>query len=149
MLARRSGFTLVEMVFVLMISGIVMGIGVRETPQLWDRRSVTSARDAVLATSYTARAEAMRSGRAVYVWIRPDAGVVRVGRSPSELLDSVLMSDYRVTMDGDDLTLCYTARGYAMPACSDVTTTEEISFRRGSQRRDMLVLPLGQMWREE
>lgn len=149
MLARRSGFTLVEMVFVLMISGIVMGIGVRESPQLLNRRAVTSARDAVIASSYTARAEAMRSGRAVFVWIRPDAGVVRIGRSPSELLDSVVMSDYRVTMDGNDLNLCYTARGYAMQGCSNVTSTEEIRFRRGSQHRDMLVLPLGQMWREE
>lgn len=149
MVARRSGFTLIEMIFVLMISGIIMGIGVRETPRFFNQRAVVNARNAVAATAHTARAEAMRSGRPIYLWILPDAGVVRIGRSTSELVDSVLMTDYGVTMSGNDLTLCYTARGYASPACTSVTATEEIRFRRRGEHLDLLVLPLGQMWREE
>lgn len=145
--ALRSGFTMIEMIFVLMISALIISIGIRETPRLYNQRAVANARDAVASTSYVARAEAMRDGRAIFVWIRPGNGVVRVGRSTVELLDSVLMSDYQVTMTGNDLTLCYTARGYAMPGCTSVAATEEIDFTRGAQTATLRVLPLGQMWR--
>lgn len=148
MQARRGGFTLVEMVFVLMISGIIMGVGVRETPRLWNQRAVTNARDAVVSTSHVARAEAMRGGEPVFVWIRPSAGIIRVGTTPTELIDSVVMADYQVTMAGNDLNLCYTARGYAMPGCTSVTKTEAIEFSRGAQTTGLTVLPLGQMWRD-
>lgn len=144
----RTGFTLIEMLFVVMLSSIIVGIGVREIPRALNQQAVGSARDAVAATSQMARAEAMRGGRAVFVWVQPGSGRIDVGTSPSELLDSVLMSDYHVTMTGNDLTLCYTSRGYAMPGCTTVTTTEDLSFTRGGHTATLAVLPLGQMWRQ-
>lgn len=146
--SRRSGFTMIEMLLVVMISSLIMGVGIQELPRLLNPQVVGSARDAVAATSHRARSEAMRSGRPVHVWIRPGEGVVRMGRSTTELLDSVVMSDFEVSMTGSDVDLCYTARGYAMPGCTTVTTSEEFTFTRGGHTATLMVLPLGQMWRD-
>lgn len=146
--SRRSGFTLIEMLLVVMISSLILGVGVQEVPRLWNQQAVGNARDAVVATSHQARAEAMRSGRPVHVWIRPSAGVVRLGRSTTELLDSVVMSDFEVSMTGSDVDLCYTARGYAMPGCTTLTKSEAFEFARGGRTASLVVLPLGQMWRD-
>lgn len=148
MVGRRGGFTLIEMLIVIVISGLIIGVGMRESPPLFNERAVGSASDAVLATSYRARSEAISAGRPMYVWILPNEGIVRMGTSPTELLDSVVMSDHNVTMTGNDLELCYTARGYAMPGCTTVTSPEEISFTRGDRSKSLTVLPLGQIWRD-
>ncbi len=144
--SRRSGFTLTEMLLVVLISAVVLAVGMQEIPRLLDPQAVGSARDAVASTSHRARAEAMRSGRPVYVWIRPGEGVVRLGRSTTELLDSVVMSDFKVSMTGSSVDLCYTARGYAMPGCTTVTASEEFTFTRHGHTATLTVLPLGQMW---
>lgn len=149
MLVRRSGFTLIELLLVLVMSALLMAIGMRESQWLWNEQAVDSAAGAVAAVSHNARSEAMREGVPVYVWIRPTDGVVRMGRSATDVLDSVVMSDYHVTMTGRDLDLCYTARGYAMSACTTVgPAPEEIAFTRADRETVLTVLPLGQMWRD-
>lgn len=149
MLVRRGGFTLIELLLVLVMSALVMAIGVRETSGLWHGQAVESAAGAVAAVSLNARSEAVREGVPVYVWIRPAAGMVRMGRSTTDLMDSVVMSDYHVTMTGNDVDLCYTARGYAMPGCTTVgPSPEEIAFTRADHAAVLTVLPLGQMWRD-
>lgn len=149
MLVRRGGFTLIELILVLVIGALLMSVGVRESAGLWNGQAVDNAAGAVVGVAQDARSEAVRAGAPVYVWIRPSDGVVRTGRSTTDLMDSVVMSDYRVTMTGNNLDLCYTARGYAMPGCTTVDETpEQIEFTRADRAAVLTVLPLGQMWRD-
>lgn len=146
---RRSGFTLIEMLLVLVISSLLISIGMRESPKLWNKRAVDGAADAVSSIAYKARSEAIIGGQPIFVWVLPDDGIVQMGRSTSDLLETVAMSDHHVTMSGDELQLCYTARGYAMPGCTNFTSPKEIAFTRGDRTRVITVMPLGQMWRDQ
>lgn len=147
MTSMRAGVTMMELLLVLLLSGMAMGVAVRESAQITDQRAVSSARDAVLTTAMIARSEAMQRGRPVFVRVRPDVGLVQVGITADTILQTVRMSDYGVTMVGDHNWVCYTSRGYAMPGCTSIQSVTDVSFRRGSETAGLAILPLGQMRR--
>ncbi len=147
MTVQRHGMTMVELLFVLLVIGMIGAMVVRESGQITDQRAVTNARNAVMTTAMVARSEAMQRGRPVFVRVRPDVGLVQVGITADTILQTVRMSDYNVTMEGDHNWVCYTSRGYAAPGCTSVSSAENVGFRRGSQRAALTIMPLGQMWR--
>ena len=147
--ARRQGFTVVELIFVLFIGAIVMAMATRESGQISDRLAVANARDAVMTTALTARSQAMERGRPIYLWVRPGSGVVSVGVAPDTLVQQVRMSDYNVEMVGNDIDVCYTSKGYAAPGCTTITSAQSLGFQRGTQTARLVVMPLGQMWRPQ
>lgn len=136
---------MVELLFVLLLAGVILAVGSRETGRLSNQWAATSARDAVVTTALVARSSAMERGRPVYLWVRPDSGWVRVGVAMDTLFQEVRMSEYSVTMLGNDLDLCYTPRGYAAAGCSSVSSAVRLGFRRGGQTEELVVMPLGQM----
>ena len=138
---------MVELMFVLVIGGMVVGIVARESGQLSDQRAVANARDAVMTTAMIARSEAMHRGRPVFVRVRPTLGIVQVGITSDTILQTVRMADYGVTMEGDHNWVCYTSRGYATPGCTSVRSPEKLVFRRGGETSALAIMPLGQMWR--
>lgn len=138
---------MVELLFVVLISGLVLAVGSREVGQLTDRRAAANARDAVLTTALVARSAAMEMGRPVYVWVRPDSGWVRVGVTSDTLVQEVRMTDYSVAMLGRDMDMCFTSRGYTSPGCTNVTSPQRLGFRRNAQIEGLVVMPLGQMRR--
>lgn len=145
MKAHRQGMTMIELLFVLILVGVILAVATRETGRLTDQRAATNARDAVVTTALVARSNAMERGRPVYLWVRPDSGWVRVGVDTDTLYQEVRMSDYSVTMLGNELDLCYTPRGYAAAGCSTVSSPVRLGFRRGGQTEQLMVMPLGQM----
>ena len=145
--AQRYGMTMVELLFVLLLGSLILAIGTREAGHLTDRRAAVSARNAVVTTALIAKSTAMERGRPVYLRVRPDSGWVRVGVAADTLVQEVRMSDYGVTMLGNDLDLCYTSRGYAAAGCTTVSSPARVGFRRGGHTEDMVVMPLGQMRR--
>lgn len=147
--ARRHGMTMVELLFVILITALILGITMREVGRATDQRAVTNARDAVLTTALVARSTAMERGRPVYLWVRPDSGWVRVGFTTDTLVQNVQMSEYNVTMEGSDVDVCYTSRGYAAPGCTTVGAPTDLAFRRGGRTAALTVMPLGQMRRAQ
>lgn len=145
----RPGFTLIEMAFVLMIGAIIMGVGSREYSQLANERAVGNARDALILTAYRARSEAMRSGSIVHMRVRPDSGLVRVSTASGQLLHTLDAAAYGTTMVGGPMSVCYTARGYALPGCTSFTDGRAVGFARGADTAAVVVLPLGQVRRAE
>ena len=145
--AQRNGMTMAELLFVILIGSLVLAVGTRETGRLTNQRAAAAARNAVVTTALVARSTAMERGRPVYLWVRPDSGWVRVGVAADTVVQEVRMSEYGVTMIGNDLDLCYTSRGYAAAGCTTVSSPERVRFRRGGKTEDMVVMPLGQMRR--
>lgn len=145
----RHGFTLIEMAFVLMIGAILVGMGGRQYSQLANERAVGNARDALILTAYRARAEAMRSGGLVHMRVRPDSGLVRVSTTAGELLHTLDADDYGARMVGGTMSVCYTARGYALPGCTSFGDSRAVGFARGADTAAVVVLPLGQLRRVE
>lgn len=148
-MAQRAGFTLIEMVLVVMIGGMLVGIAAPAYGRIASERAVGNARDAMIHTAYRARSEAMRSGKLVHLKVRPNDGVVWVVDGSGGVLHSLAMADYHAEMVGVSMDICYTARGYALPGCTTVTTGATLAFARGNATATAVVLPLGQVRRAE
>ena len=144
----REGFTLVELVIVLMIGAMAMGVVSQQYARVEQQRAVANARDAMIMTAYRARAEAMRSGRVVYLRVRPDSGVVRVGTAAGPVLHTLDGDEFGARMVGPSLSMCYTSRGYAMPGCTTFTGEQKLQFIRGADTAAVSILSLGQVRRE-
>lgn len=147
MMIRRNGFTLAEMLFVVIIGGMVLAMGTREYTSLGHQRATSNAGNALVHTANRARSEAMRRGEVVYMWVRPDLGLVRVGTA-TDTVHTLDAGDYAATMIGNTFRICYAARGYALPGCTDVTAAQMVGYVRGTDTAWVQVLPLGQARRK-
>ena len=148
MMSRRSGFTLAEMLFVVIIGGMVLAMGTREYTSLGHQRATSNAGNALVHTANRARSEAMRTGEVVYMWVRPDLGLVSVGTT-LDTIHTLDAGDYEAAMIGNSFRICYAARGYALPGCTNVATTQLVGFVRGMDTAWVQVLPLGQARRTQ
>jgi Tfp pilus assembly protein FimT len=137
------------LVIVLMIGSVILGIGSRQYSRLANQRAVTNARNAVISSSFRARSEAVRSGQLVYMRILPDSGshgLVKVNTATGTVLHTLDAGDYGAQMLSNELKLCYTARGYALPGCS-TPSDQMVGFVRGADTAAAVVTPLGQVRR--
>lgn len=144
---NQQGFTLVEVVFVLMIGGILMGVGTREYARLSSQMAVGNARDAMIQTASRARGEAMRSGSLIYMHVRPDEGTVAVETAGGQVLHTLDAAEFGAQLAGEEISVCYTSRGYALPGCTTVAGVETVHFFRGADSAAVVVMALGQVRR--
>jgi prepilin-type N-terminal cleavage/methylation domain-containing protein len=147
MRSRRSGFTLLEMLLVVLIGGVILTMGTRQYSGISNRRAVINAANAMVLTANRARSEAMRSGRLVYLQVRPDSGLARVEGSTGTVVHTLDMETYGGDMVGSGFTICYAARGYALPGCTNITANRSLRFVRGTDTTTVVAMPLGQVRR--
>lgn len=138
---------MVELVIVLMVGAMVAGMASRGYVAVANERAVGNARDAMIQTAFRARAEAMRTGSVVFMHVRPDSGLVRVEAASGAQLYLLDAAEYEADMVGPEMSLCYTARGYALPGCSTIDRVRGLGFARGGDTAAVAILPLGQIWR--
>jgi prepilin-type N-terminal cleavage/methylation domain-containing protein len=141
----REGFTLMEMIIVLMVGSMVLGVASRELVDVANERAVAGARDAAIRVAQEARSEALRSGRVVYMVVLPDSDVIRVETSAGQVLHTLNSGDFQADMVGRSASVCYTARGYALPGCTTVNAGHPIGFTRGGDSSAVVIRPLGQV----
>lgn len=152
-MAQRRGFTLIEMLIVVMIGAVIVGMGSRQYARIASERAVANARDAMMTTAFRARSEASRSGTLVYLRVMPDSGasgIARIRKGSGEVLHELDVSAYDVAMMGNEMTLCYAPRGFALPGCTDVPSDGgRIRFVRRPDTAVVRLTLLGQIWREQ
>jgi prepilin-type N-terminal cleavage/methylation domain-containing protein len=144
-MTNRNGFTVLELMLVLMIGGIIAGFAARGYAAVANERAAANARAALVRTAFHAQTEARRTGRMVYLNIRPDSGWAWVETSTGQVLHSVDASEYGATMVGAPLRLCYTARGYALPSCTNFSSPATIGYVRAADTSSVVVTALGQV----
>jgi prepilin-type N-terminal cleavage/methylation domain-containing protein len=132
--ALRPGFTLIEVVIVLLILGVLGAIAVPGFRKYTDQRAVNNARDAFIRTAAQARAESIRTGDRVEMHIDPAADMVVVIGAESDTLATLDLRNGPIranltgtAFDGPNVSsgsvstpqfrVCYVPRGYALPAC--------------------------------
>jgi prepilin-type N-terminal cleavage/methylation domain-containing protein len=149
--APRAGFTTVELIIVLMIGAVLVAITAPALGEVGSRRAVLQASDGLVLLSARARAVAANRGEIVRLEIDPAATRARVITTAG---DTASMVDFGVehgvgmsTGIGGMIVLCYTSRGFALPSCTNLTGTTNVTFTRGAQHANVLVRPLGQVRR--
>jgi prepilin-type N-terminal cleavage/methylation domain-containing protein len=118
-MTRRPGFTMIELVMVILLAGILGGIAVPQMTGYASQREARNARDAFISTASRARAAAIQSGDEVHVKIYPIADRVEVVNRAGEPVGMPLdfrTGPVRARILGEfNMTICYTARGFVRP----------------------------------
>jgi len=137
---ERAGYTVVELLLVLMIAGFVMAIAVPRGRSMLDRIAVHSAAGDVHATLSLARSLALAGNAAVAVDVDSASGVLRVRRGAEVLLSRNIGHAHDVRLDGTRDSLTYDARGLGRGAAN-----LSVIIRRRSASETVFVSRLGRV----
>jgi prepilin-type N-terminal cleavage/methylation domain-containing protein len=122
----RPGFTVVELLFVILIAGILTSFALPAFRDYTNRREVINARTAFMMAANRARASAIERGEVVVLMVRIYRDSVFVMNA--DWTDTIEMIDYR---DGEiaanillnstpaPFRICYLPRGFVHPSCQD------------------------------
>jgi prepilin-type N-terminal cleavage/methylation domain-containing protein len=160
-LRDRAGFTMIEMMAVIVIAGILAGLAINPARRYLEERDAANARNAFTYLSVRARSAAIERGQVARLQIDPvgDRAWIVMGRSGAgDTLDPVVRfaAEYRtdVVIPGNQLlTICYSPRGIALASgfgagsCGGgvAGSTMYVDFQRGNSTVRATVRPLGQV----
>ena len=148
--AAEGGFTLIELVFVLVIAGVLLGMMFGNFKQAAAQRSATSARDTYIWMTRRARATAIQRGTNVQVRLAPDLAraVVAAGTGTDSIMDvRYFQADFgsaTTAPSGDSIMICYNPRGFATP-CGPTTLPTTVTFTVQGKSAIATVQALGQV----
>jgi prepilin-type N-terminal cleavage/methylation domain-containing protein len=108
---RRVGFTLLELLVVLLVMGVLLGLALPRVSALRDRSAVRSAMSELGASFSTARGAAIAQRASVAVVLDTAAGAVEVRSSGQRLLRRPLRSIYGVLLASNRDSAVYDSRG--------------------------------------
>jgi prepilin-type N-terminal cleavage/methylation domain-containing protein len=116
----RKGFTLVEMLIVVVIIGGLTLFSIPKFAVLQERSKLTSARQEIEAALVTARAAAIQKGRVAKLHIannKLSVTVIPVGGGVEQTVLPVMPLDsvYGITMTVTDTLIVFDVRGFASP----------------------------------
>ena len=151
--ARRPGFTLIEVLIVLVIGAIVAGYAAPRVSQAFATRAVVDGRDAIIWFSARARATALQTGTVTSLEIDPalDYILIRLQDADSTLVDSRdLAEENKVdisTGSGTTIVVCYSPRGWAVTGGCTSGVPGTVTIVRDAQTSSVEVQALGQVER--
>jgi prepilin-type N-terminal cleavage/methylation domain-containing protein len=149
------GFSLIELLVVIVIAGVLIGISVPAVGRAQAQRRVMNARDSFVWLASRARMAAVERGRVARLELDPATGqaTVILQLATDSTLEVVrYWEEYGVavgTESGTAIRVCYDSRGYAMEsACTMAGLPDMVLFTDGGQfAARARVLPLGQVER--
>lgn len=137
---RRLGFTLLELVLVLMLVGVLLALAVPRLSALRDRSAVGSAMSELGTSFSTAREAAMSRRATVAVLLDTAAGAVEVRSAGQSLLRRPLRSIYGIVLSSNRDSAVYDARGLGYGV-----TNLTIIVRRGTMVDTLTMSRLGRV----
>jgi prepilin-type N-terminal cleavage/methylation domain-containing protein len=148
---KRSGFTTIEMVIVVVLIGIIAAIGFPKIRQSLDKANVRSARAAVGTLAATARAAAIQRGCPAVIHFVATNATVWVTTNCQAKVDTVsgvqqLGTRFKVTMVATSDSVRYDPRGLSL---DNLTTSTVVRFTGsvGSNVDSTVINPLGKVVR--
>jgi prepilin-type N-terminal cleavage/methylation domain-containing protein len=144
---RKSGFTLIEVLIVVVLGSILIQLAIKGIGLTSSQISVREARNVFNGMAARTRAQAIESG--LNTLLIADAE----GDSVVIVANGRVVENVRFAEDmGIDIqttarmtTVCMNPRGYASPACNSFSSPIEVAFVQGTKSRTLEILPLGQI----
>lgn len=138
----RSGFTILEILVVMVMASTVMALVMPKTHSFYTTAITSSARDRVQSYVNAARAVAVQSGRASVfhsvngsIWVTADSSGTQVIFRPTIRLDSA----YKVALAADADSVVFDGRGIAQ----NLSTSNLISVSKDGVAHTLCVSALG------
>ncbi|MBI4408663.1 MAG: prepilin-type N-terminal cleavage/methylation domain-containing protein [Gemmatimonadetes bacterium] len=150
----RWGFSLIEVLFVIVIGAVLMAIAIPKFGQVQLQRAVANARDSFVLLGARARITSIERGRNVKLGLDPQTDRAWICVTPcsaaSDTLEIVqFRDDFTAEVDTPSdalVVVCYTPRGYANTNCSTgLTGTITVEFEKSGQKSKARIQPLGQV----
>ena len=145
---RRSGFSIIELVVVLMVGSVLTSIAITSFNGVSGRFATKGARQTFMAMNARARAQAVEYGSIVRLNLDPDDDSVWLSRA-GEVLERVDFRDeFNVdirTSTNAVLSVCMNARGFADVGCNNFSSPVTVTFSLAGDTASVRVFTLGQM----
>lgn len=153
-----AGFTLIEMVFVILIGSILTSIALAGFQNVQTRFAVQGAKEMYMTLHQRARSKAVEMGETVIFFVYPQGDSAKIfsaseGSTDLTRFDEQLNVDVRTRTNGD-FSVCMTPRGYADYNCGSYTNfgmtqtysdTVRLEFWMNEDSASVLILPMGQL----
>ena len=147
-MSSKNGFTLVELVIVILMGSILTSIAVNSFSGIQGRFAANGARSVFQAMQSRARAQAIEYGEHVRLQADANGDSAWIQRGDS-ILESVHFSGEQgvdlALSSGTLLTVCMNPRGWAETSCNSHSSKVIVTFKAGGDSASVVVRPLGQM----
>ena len=145
---KRRGFTLIEVVVVIMVGGILMSIAVNAFGSIRSRFAVREARSAFASLQARTRAQAIEYAETMRFRGDMDGDSIWIERADGTRIERIyFMNELGADMQSTEstFTLCLNSRGYGDTSCSSFTTPLTVTWENGVDQASLRMLPLGQL----
>lgn len=146
---KRSdqGFTIIELVTVMLIGSILTAIAWTSFGNVQAGYAARSARNSFITLHARARVRAIEHGQnaILFMDLANDSASVVQGGTVVETIH--FMTEYNVDFQGvaGPLELCMTPRGFAGSSCTNFNSVQTVRFRFNADSVGVRILPLGQL----
>ena len=143
----RRGFTLLELVVVIMVGAVLVSFAVSALVDVQTRLAVRQARQTMTALHARARAQAVEFGAMTILNLDTAGDSMWVSRNDTTLELFRLQEEFGVDLVGGQTTysLCMNPRGYGQPSCSNFTAAATLQFASATDTAEVKMYPLGQL----
>ena len=162
MKSRTRGFTLIELVIVILIGSILTGIALNSFQNVQSRFAVQSAKRVYMSWHQRARSRAIEMGETVVllVYTQGDSAATLTRDGNTWSYGDVQRFDEELgvsleTQGNYSFFTCMTPRGYADTSCGSwgatygltatFSDTIRLRFRQSADTASVLILPMGQV----
>jgi prepilin-type N-terminal cleavage/methylation domain-containing protein len=143
----RAGFTMVELVFVILIGSVLTAIALSSVRNAQAGFSVQGARNAFVTVHARTRARAIELGQNAVLYMDLDGDSASVVQNGVVVETIHFRTDYNVNFFGPagPLELCMSPRGFGDSGCSNFSTVQGVGWAFAGDTVAMRILPLGQL----
>jgi prepilin-type N-terminal cleavage/methylation domain-containing protein len=145
---QSQGFTLVELVIVLVIGSVLVSMGMGRITKARSVLAGGAARQAYLALHARTRAQAIEFGTTARLLldVRGDSAWIVQG---GETIETYHFANDHVDVESSSpastLQVCMIARGYSEPRCNSFADPVEVTFTTAESVARVVLLPMGQV----
>ena len=144
---RSGGFTLLELIVVMIVGIILTSIGMSTLQGVQGRAAARQARQVFVALHARTRATAIERGQVVKLNIDKGGDSIWVMRGTTLVEKLHFNQELGVDVEGSGtVTLCMSPRGYAETACNvNLGSTVTLVFAAGGDTAGIQLQPMGQI----